>query len=240
MQSNWGGGGGHENTVRVPYEWGRKRAKKNQQGESVGVNNNLSAMARVPTEPRMMARDQQKLEQHHRPPPPFHANTQQYSAEKRRNLLSGPNTTPIQPTPLSEDHPLKIKMAQLKLTRERRRLYWSGVRGAIGDEWDNPVSYDRQAWEKEERLADEKYEDLAKKIAWAEDGAFAGGSSQLSNMIRSSRHQQKSYSHRWKGLPAKDKAVDRWRQKVRMAQTMETEQKGLFLSDEEEGDVSDA
>ena len=63
-----------------------------------------------------------------------------------------------------------MEMAELKAVREKRRLYWAGLSEQIGEEWDNPTSYNRQRWKTEEGLADKKFRELAGQIALAERG----------------------------------------------------------------------
>ena len=72
--------------------------------------------------------------------------------------------------PLPSSHPLKVEMEELKATREKRRLYWAGLAENLGEDWENSASYDRQTWEREEKLADAKFADLAGQIALTERG----------------------------------------------------------------------
>ncbi|KAI9755696.1 MAG: hypothetical protein M1835_000798, partial [Candelina submexicana] len=74
------------------------------------------------------------------------------------------------PRPLPADHPLMVEMAELKRTRDTRKRYWAGLIPNLGDEWQNPASIDRQQWEEEENLADNKFADLAGQIKMAEMG----------------------------------------------------------------------
>ena len=75
-----------------------------------------------------------------------------------------------EPQSLADDHPLMVEMAELKAVREKRRMYWAGLSEQIGEEWDNPMSYDRQRWKTEEALADKKFQELSGQIALAERG----------------------------------------------------------------------
>ena len=75
-----------------------------------------------------------------------------------------------EPQSLVDDHPLMVEMAELKAVREKRRMYWAGLSEQIGEEWDNPMSYDRQRWKTEEALADKKFQELSGQIALAERG----------------------------------------------------------------------
>ncbi|MCJ1234924.1 hypothetical protein MMC14_002888 [Varicellaria rhodocarpa] len=94
-----------------------------------------------------------------------------------------PVTTPALPQgPLPPDHPYMIEMKELKITRERRRLYWAGVLDAVGDEWENPAAYDRQMWEAEERMADQKFATLSGQIALAERGIDVTGTMKIHSL----------------------------------------------------------
>ena len=75
-----------------------------------------------------------------------------------------------EPQSLADDHPLMVEMAELKAVREKRRMYWAGLSEQIGEEWENPMSYDRQRWKTEEALADKKFQELSGQIALAERG----------------------------------------------------------------------
>ena len=75
-----------------------------------------------------------------------------------------------EPQSLADDHPLMVEIAELKAVREKRRMYWAGLSEQIGEEWDNPMSYDRQRWKTEEALADKKFQELSGQIALAERG----------------------------------------------------------------------
>lgn len=73
--------------------------------------------------------------------------------------------------PLPPDHPLKVEMEELKQTRKKRQYYWAGLIEDLGeDEWENLANYDRQRWEEENRLADQRLEELAGQIKLAEMG----------------------------------------------------------------------
>lgn len=62
-------------------------------------------------------------------------------------------------------------MNELKETRKRRQYYWVGLIEDLGeDEWENLANHDRQRWEEENRLADQRFEELAGQIKLAEMG----------------------------------------------------------------------
>ncbi|KAI9724837.1 MAG: hypothetical protein M1812_000113 [Candelaria pacifica] len=123
-----------------------------------------------------------------RSPPRTQATTANLRERNRssspRKLPSGPHTASYAhpwgppslrgrfrtPHPLPADHPLMTEMAELKITRKNRQQYWAGLIPNLGDEWANPASYDRQQWEQETTLADEKLSELAGQIKMAEMG----------------------------------------------------------------------
>ena len=93
----------------------------------------------------------------------------------RSSPMMSPFAPPDQPVrrigPLPPDHPLKVEMEELKQTRKSRQYYWAGLIEDLGEEeWENLANYDRQRWEEENTLADQKFEDLAGQIKLAEMG----------------------------------------------------------------------
>ena len=168
------------------------------------------------------------------------------SSRSNINPFTTPKAPLTQSTPLPEDHPLMVEMAQLKIVREKRRLFWSGVQDAIGEEWDNPAAYDRQTWEKEESLADKKFAELAGKIALAERGIFVDGYTQASDIAGLAARHKKESSQAGKGHPRKEKpivtwlereksdAVNQWMEDMGMSKMTESKGESLFLTDSED------
>ena len=124
-----------------------------------------------------------------RGPAPGQHHPQNSSAPSRPDAPQVSQTSPnivttaaLPPRRLPPDHPYMIEMKELKMTREHRRLYWLGVSDAIGPEWENPASFDRQMWETEERLADQKFAMLSGQIALAERGIYATGDMKIHSL----------------------------------------------------------
>ena len=107
---------------------------------------------------------------------------QQPQSNARPQLSKSPPVPPDQLIPrvgpLPPDHPLKLEMEELKQTRKERQYHWARLIADLGeDEWENPANYDRQRWEEEDKLADQKFEDLTGQIKLAEMG-ITGDSTQ--------------------------------------------------------------
>lgn len=103
--------------------------------------------------------------------PQHHPLSPQNGQSPSRLLLAPPSQVVRKIGPLPPNHPLKIEMEELKETRKRRQYYWVGLIEDIGeDEWENLANYDRQRWEEENRLADQRFEELAGQIKLAEMG----------------------------------------------------------------------
>lgn len=105
--------------------------------------------------------------QNHQNHPQFPSNGQ----SSPRPLLAPPGQVVQRIGPLPPDHPLQVEIEELKETRKRRQYYWVGLIEDLGeDEWENLANYDRQRWEEENRLADQRFEELAGQIKLAEMG----------------------------------------------------------------------
>ncbi|KAA6415617.1 MAG: hypothetical protein FRX48_00333 [Lasallia pustulata] len=106
-----------------------------------------------------------------RNPQPHQQHLSNGRSPPRISPLASPDQVVRRIGPLPPDHPLKVEMEELKQTRKRRQYYWVGLIEDLGeDEWENPANYDRQRWEEENALADQKFEDLAGRIKLAEMG----------------------------------------------------------------------
>ena len=103
--------------------------------------------------------------------------SQRQDSNNHNTPLHGPDNPqpPVILKALPQSHPLVLEMMELKHTREQRRMYWAGLANDIGEEWENAASYDRQRWEMEERLADQKFQELSGQVALAERGLSLDG-----------------------------------------------------------------
>ena len=107
----------------------------------------------------------------------------QHDAPQLTQQSLDPSTTVAHPKgPLPDNHPYMMEMKELKTMRERRRIFWANISTAVGEEWENPLAYDRQMWESEERLADQKFSELSAQIALAERGFDIVGSLNIQSL----------------------------------------------------------
>ncbi|KAL9118784.1 MAG: hypothetical protein Q9187_004663 [Circinaria calcarea] len=190
MQSaepQWGGGGG--GTSRQ-HRGGKGKRRQWNPFKPRGGGNFSGGGSRgprgAPCAPRAMSGKLARPSSFQTPsrPPADH---QEQSHDRVRDPFDVANASPRQPKPrsprpLPADHPLMIEMAELTVTRERRRLYWAGLANELDEEWRNPAGLDRQNWQEEERLADKKYAELAGQIMLAERSLPIIGASQVSDI----------------------------------------------------------
>ncbi len=162
---NWGGG---TNQRFAPIRRPRGRGNRPR-----GSQSRVPQQYRTRTPPRTQASAASLRER------PYNQRNRSYSPRRSPSRPQGASYAHPRGVPslhghpraaLPANHPLMEEMAELKATRKKKQLYWAGLIPHLGEEWENPASVDRQQWELEESLADDKFAELAGQIKMAELG----------------------------------------------------------------------
>lgn len=147
----------------------------------------------------------------------LHLKGRQAQVRPKANTTPSPiNGTPTatalastrEPIELDPNHPLIVEMAQLKAERERKRLVWAEFAENFPEDWRKPESPDRQRWNEEWKLADEKLEEVAGLIALAKSGNLpadeaSGRVIEATTLANRDQYPPSSHREAWRSQLAK-------------------------------------
>ena len=118
---------------------------------------------------------QGRADQHrHTPQPPYrtyddstHGGYPRHATPSVRNRGRPypPEDTRRRVRDLPRDHPLMLEMERFKDDRHKRSLRWINFARHLGEEWEQPRSYNRIRFQEEEQKAETRLQDLAAMIA---------------------------------------------------------------------------
>ena len=188
----WGGGAHQRNTI--PRD---QRKRWDPYNKKPGIAWHQGPRKSAPLRPHnMTGRFNFDCGSQGRNPKPHQQPLSNCQSPPKMSPLASPDQIVRRIGPLPPDHPLKVEMENLKQTRKRRQYYWVGLIEDLGeDEWENPANYDRQRWEEENTLADQKFEDLAGRIKLAEMGIIDHSIQPEASQLRSNDQDNKAESN---------------------------------------------